>query len=656
MGSLIQQELNSKDSTIREKEEEVIELKRNLSMKGSRSDSDAKEISKLQTEIQTLNLKLMDLVEEVQIAKDKYFELENSSKAQLAKLVVEDTSRLNEENEKKSEEIVLLSNKLMFSQKKSNSLAKDHRENLAFFANLQKETDSLTKEKEILTITCADHNAAIKNLHKELADFQTRSDTEKKRMLELIAIKSVVEERLQVMENVKQLSEEKDDEIEKLQGQITNLEVQSNELNRKIRIIVKRNKDLESTNSKQRGNLEKIDENLFEKENEIIRIETEFKLTRNELEELNIESEDVILKWQELESSMNEQEVKLGKQQEDASNAILQWESRCKLLEERLIDETKHLNDNVGELSEVLKLKDSSLHNLEEQIKINIAEVLRLNNEHITHVQQMQEILDERDEHVKELLAAGEQSEKVVLQWQDNSQQLEVTVTDLEKTIESQNDEADIAISQWETRCSTFSSQLEETEQGLNDKLQKIEQLEQQLTEKDCKLSTANAETSENELKVGKDTVLKIGPVLEKNQYEDSAKNKLISSIEEANLKLTSKLKLTKQSLNDMKLQIECESQESAYKLKIVNEGKESINDSYNKLTIEADEMKITIKKLETETQEVNIVIECERQESAHKLKLLNETKEKIKCSYGKLKTEAHEMRIIIGKLENEAH
>ena len=36
----------------------------------------------------------------------------------------------------------------------------------------------------------------------ELADFQTRSDTEKKRMLELIAIKSVVEENLKVMENV----------------------------------------------------------------------------------------------------------------------------------------------------------------------------------------------------------------------------------------------------------------------------------------------------------------------------------------------------------------------------------------------------------------------------------------------------------------------
>ena len=76
----------------------------------------------------------------------------------------------------------------------------------------------------------------------ELADFQTRLDTEKKRMLELIAIKSVVEEKLQAMENVEQLCEEKDDDIEKLQGKNTNLEVQSNELNHKIRIIVKKNK------------------------------------------------------------------------------------------------------------------------------------------------------------------------------------------------------------------------------------------------------------------------------------------------------------------------------------------------------------------------------------------------------------------------------
>ena len=55
----------------------------------------------------------------------------------------------------------------------------------------------------------------------------------------------------------------------------------------------------------------------------------------------------------------------------------------------------------------------------------------------------------------------------------ENSQLLEVIVTDLERAIETQNDEADIAISQWETRCSTFSGQLEETEQGINDNLQK---------------------------------------------------------------------------------------------------------------------------------------------------------------------------------------
>ena len=74
------------------------------------------------------------------------------------------------------------------------------------------------------------------------------------------------------------------------------MEEQYNELNRKIRIIVKRNKDLERTNSKQRGNLEKNDENLFEKENEITRIETELESSRNKLKELNIESEDIVLK------------------------------------------------------------------------------------------------------------------------------------------------------------------------------------------------------------------------------------------------------------------------------------------------------------------------------------------------------------------------
>ena len=58
-----------------------------------------------------------------------------------------------------------------------------------------------------------------------------------------------------------------------------------------------------------------------------------------------------------------------------------------------------------------------------------------------------------------------------------------------------------------------------------------------------------------------------------------------------------------------MTLQIECESQESAYKLKIVNEAKENIKNSYNKLTIKADEMKIIFKKLERETQEVNSAI-----------------------------------------------
>ena len=46
--------------------------------------------------------------------------------------------------------------------------------------------------------------------------------------------------------------------------------------------------------------------------------------------------------------------------------------------------------------------------------------------------------------------------------------------------------------SQWETHCGILNSQLEETNQGSHDNLQKIEQLEQWLMEKDFNPSTAN--------------------------------------------------------------------------------------------------------------------------------------------------------------------
>ena len=67
----------------------------------------------------------------------------------------------------------------------------------------------------------------------------------------------------------------------------------------------------------------------------------------------------------------------------------------------------------------------------------------------------------------------------------ENAQQLEATIVDLGKTIESQLIEADDTISQWEARCSALSDHLEEMNEGTSDNLQIIDQLEQQLVEKD---------------------------------------------------------------------------------------------------------------------------------------------------------------------------
>ena len=47
----------------------------------------------------------------------------------------------------------------------------------------------------------------------------------------------------------------------------------------------------------------------------------------------------------------------------------------------------------------------------------------------------------------------------------ENAQQLEATVVDLERTIESQHVEARESISYWETRCNTLTGQLKKWRQ-----------------------------------------------------------------------------------------------------------------------------------------------------------------------------------------------
>ena len=47
----------------------------------------------------------------------------------------------------------------------------------------------------------------------------------------------------------------------------------------------------------------------------------------------------------------------------------------------------------------------------------------------------------------------------------ENAQQLEATVVDLERTIESQHVEARESISNWETRCNTLTGQLKKWRQ-----------------------------------------------------------------------------------------------------------------------------------------------------------------------------------------------
>jgi len=116
-------------------------------------------------------------------------------------------------------------------------------------------------------------------------------------------------------------------------------------------------------------------------------------------------------------------------------------------------------------------------------------------------VDEFQVLYDERDgavvcaetrieELTRELVESTDQSELVVKKWQENSQQLEATISELETTLETQHKEANGAISQWEIRCNALSEQVEILEEQVNDDTvtSKMSTLELQLKQKNTEL------------------------------------------------------------------------------------------------------------------------------------------------------------------------
>ena len=237
------------------------------------------------------------------------------------------------------------------------------------------------------------------------------------------------------------------------------------------------------------GTVSALESQLQEQEEEALEAITQWEARCSSLEG---SSEDVVLQWQEktqsLESeiqSLNDQVAILSEQnsslqyslaessqkmhaeraeKDEVIASIVQWQERTQSLE----SEIQSLNNQIATLSEQNSSLQNSLTESSQQTLVERAE----KDEAIASYD------DQIDMLTKELIAAREESEQVVKQWQTRSEELASNINELNESLD--NREADIkqwqtkseeleaeaadVISQWEARCGSLNERIEELE------------------------------------------------------------------------------------------------------------------------------------------------------------------------------------------------
>jgi len=329
-------------------------------------------------------------------------------------------------------------------------------------------------------------------------------------------------------------------EIQTLRKEIYELQIEIGDYDAKNRDLEQEKKMLETANhdlSHKGDLLDDVEENLFEKEQEVADLKSALKKSKDSLEELQKQSEDAIQQWRkknlELEEETNKLESEIAQQTEGATSAISQWEERCHTLEsdiarmyeqvatisgleiqiqsltEQAAAQTSILEDvnanmevekkNVQTLMEEKSEAEAVFQNHIQELEMAIQKHVTANEELHSQLDEKEYLVEKTQEQVEmltqELEETNTQSEEVVTQWQANGQQLEETVEELEMTIERQSEEATAAIQQWEERCNALTEQVAHLES--DEVFQAMESLQQQSLVRETDMNALQVEKND---------------------------------------------------------------------------------------------------------------------------------------------------------------
>ena len=230
----------------------------------------------------------------------------------------------------------------------------------------------------------------------------------------------------------------------------------------------------------------------------------------------------------------------------------------------------------------------------------------------------------------------------------ENSKQLEETIADLEATIDNQDNDANAAIAEWEARCNTYSEQmiqyedlkarLLELEKSLSTKEEELVEAKNTSTRLSSELEDRNVALSrlQNELQAVKGSLN-----VEREQRDNNISEVQTLNSEKADI--LEQLKREKSQLKKTMQEMEVERSNAEDLCARLTEAERLIND-----------LKASSKKNDEDQVALEEIYEQEKQEFLSRINALEEDRRYLEESTEIDKSEANEMRLIIGQLENE--
>lgn len=428
----------------------------------------------------------------------------------------------SEENEAAMEQLRI---DLKVTEQRLEQLRQKEAESLSILSTISSEKDQLAnalsnKEAEVASLKANEVNSSlqVEEANRRIAELESQ----KEKLMKLDdgngnledKIVAITAERNEIKSQLNDMTEE----YEKKRKALERVQVECGNLTARNRAMEQDNKSLEcqlAEASEKASQLSELQRRVKETE-QLLSVANDDKVTlQAALGDMNKNSEEAVSQWkeraEELESSISCLEGQLEKQEQEALEAIGQWEARCSTLEgigEDVIrqweERTESMEADITTLETQLLEKDTALSTLtsknqalEECLAAECQETkmqLDEKNETIASYEEQIDVL------TKEIVSTREESEQVVEQWQERCEQLEANISELNEAILNQQQEATDAIAEWEARCGALNETIEELEsQAVDPRLteslqQSLDTLKLELVEKEADLARSQSD------------------------------------------------------------------------------------------------------------------------------------------------------------------